>query len=103
MKIFVMGACKHKIYLATQVQGRSQLPQSFYIKCPVCGNSQLYYSYEVEAEAEANAAVGGAALGGLIGLLGGPLGLIVGGTVGGLLGASSDDEERKRVDRFSRC
>ncbi len=103
MKIFVMGACKHKIYLATQVQCRSQLPQSFYIKCPVCGNSQLYYSYMVDAEAEEGAAVGGAAIGGLIGLLGGPLGLIVGGTIGGLLGASSEDDERKRVNRFLRC
>jgi hypothetical protein len=103
MRIFVRDSSGHRIYLETQVQCRSQLPQTFKIQCPTCGNIQVYNPNQIEAEPGMNATVGGTILGGLIGLLGGPFGLIVGGTVGGFLGIRFDEDERRRVIRFLRC
>ncbi len=103
MRIFVTDNFGHRIYIETQVQCRSQLPQSFQILCPICGNAQIYYSNQIEAEAEINATIGGTILGGIVGILGGPFGLIIGGTVGGLLGNRFDNEEQRRVIRFLRC
>ncbi len=102
MKIFVIGNHGHKIHLSTDIQCKSQLPNAFYIICPICHERQLFYLHDVRVEVE-NYTTGGTIIGGLIGLFGGPLGLIVGGTIGGVLGKKAEDKERRRVIRFLRC
>ncbi len=106
MKLFVIcKSCSNKIYLKEKSKTRrtlaNKIGEEFTITCPHCNNIDFYNVYDVFAEVETNNAAGGAIIGGLIGLIGGPIGALSGSTIGGILGYSSDENERKAVQKFN--
>ncbi|VUT27698.1 MAG: hypothetical protein SYNGOMJ08_00248 [Candidatus Syntrophoarchaeum sp. GoM_oil] len=107
MRLYVRcGHCGHRIYLNIVVGTRGELEthigsRYFTISCSHCGINKTYSVHDVFAEVGQSSLPAGAILGGLIGLVGGPIGTLLGGTVGSILGASADEEEKKRVRRFN--
>ncbi len=87
--IYVDIKAKHRIHITP-----------FSIVCPYDGEIHYYNRDDVNAEPELGNVGGGALVGGLIGLLGGPIGVILGGMAGAMIGASSEEEERRRVREF---
>jgi hypothetical protein len=102
MRLFVLCPnTKQKIYLTNVVEHRTQLIPLFTLSCPYeHGLYHQYSSNDVIPEAELGSLTSGAIAGGLVGLLGGPEGIIIGGMIGAALGASKEEEERRKVQRF---
>ncbi len=102
MRLYVVCPnTRQKIYLSNVVEHRSQLIPWFTLSCPhEPGIFHQYSSNDVFPEAEAGSLIGGAIAGGLVGLLGGPEGIVLGGMIGAAMGASKEEEERKKVQRF---
>ena len=98
--------CNQKIYLNIAAYSRSQIRQQFnsdtiYVICNHCNYKGIYGLNEIYAEVSSNSSVSVGIIGGLLGLVGGPLGMALGGGIGALIGASSDEEDRKRVAFFN--
>lgn len=63
--------------------------------CPLCGSTLIRADEPVSGSRPAAGFVGGALLGWAVG---GPAGAIFGSIIGGLLGASVEDEERRKKE-----
>lgn len=91
-----------RVYLSFTVETRSQIDETFTVRCPHDREIHTYTREDVNAEPTLGASIGGAILGGLVGaVLAGPLGAILGGGAGLLAGNNAEEEERRRVQRFS--
>ena len=102
MRLYVFCPTTHRrIYLSLVAERRSQIYESFTVRCPYDEQTHTYGREDVEAEPTLGASIGGAILGGLVGaLFAGPLGAILAGGAGLFMGSSADEEERRRVQRF---
>jgi hypothetical protein len=102
MRLFVIcPTTRQRIYLALVVERRSQIDESFTVRCPYDGQTHLYRREDVNAEPTLGASIGGAILGGILGgLIAGPLGAILAGGTGLFLGSNAEEEERRRIRRF---
>lgn len=90
-----------RIYLSLVVERRSEVDESFTVKCPHDRQTHLYRRNDVEAEPTLGASVGGAIIGGLIGaVVAGPIGAIIGGGAGLFMGSNAEQEEQRRVRQF---
>lgn len=101
MKLYV--TCRlnpqQKIYVDIKARHRIHITP-FNIECPYDREIHYYTKDDVYAELELGTVGGGALVGGLIGILGGPIGVILGGMAGAMIGASSEEEEKRRVREF---
>ena len=94
--------CYGKILISSPAQVRSQLPHAFELVCPHCETQEVYYSYEVFAEADPPKAPLGAIIGGFLGAITfGPIGAVSGAALFGGAGASADRVDREAVERFN--
>lgn len=107
MRLYVLcRQCGEPIYFSADVEYRYQLPNILTVRCqqascPIRGQDQYFYPYEVTAVEGLGKAVGGAvALGALGGLIGGPAGAAIGAVLGGAAG-KNDPSESEKVQRFN--
>ena len=102
MRFYVDCPTKNqRIYLALDIERRSQIDEFFTVTCPHDGQTHDYRREDVKAEPILGASLGGAVLGGLIGgILAGPLGAILGGGAGLITGSNAEEEERRKVRQF---
>lgn len=103
MRLYVICPnTNQRIYLSFVVERRSQIYESFTVRCPYDEQTHSYGREDVEAEPTIGSSIGGAILGGIVGgLLAGPIGAILGGGAGLLMGSNAEEEERRRVRRFN--
>jgi hypothetical protein len=103
MRLFVYcGYCKNKFYIASPAKLRSEIPQSFYLTCPICHQTYLYTSKHVFAEtSETFTGAGGALVGGLAGLLLGGIPALIGAIAGAILGGGKEKHDSDAVKRFN--
>ena len=80
---------------------RGQLPSNFYLTCPICHQTLLYYPIDVFAESSEITTAGGALPGGLVGLLLGGIPAILGTLVGGILGGTREKQDAEAVEEFN--
>lgn len=102
MRLYVIcPTTGQRIYLALVVERRSEIDESFSVRCPHDQETHTYRREDVNAEPTFGASIGGAILGGILGgLIAGPLGAILVGGTGLFLGSNAEEEERRRVRRF---
>lgn len=103
MRLYVVCPnTKRRILLSLNVEGKSQIEEIFTVECPYDREIHEYRRENVHAEPTLGASIGGAVIGGIIGaVLAGPIGAILGGGAGLLTGSSAEQEELRRVRRFS--
>jgi len=99
MKLYVNSPSGEKIYLNLQAETREEL-QSIVGYSYFTALEHTYNINEVIAEKESYTPAG-TIVGGLIGIFGGPLGIAIGATIGTILGASSEQQEEIKVDKFN--
>ncbi|NUM82043.1 hypothetical protein HUU42_14700 [bacterium] len=100
MKLFVEDQSGQKTYLNTKAATRHELKILIGSERFRLAN-QIFSISDVQAEGDTSSTAAGAVVGGLLGLLAGPIGVLIGGGVGAAMGATSDEDDRKKVQRFN--
>ena len=91
---------KEKIFIKRTARNRRKLASVIGSRTLRVKNKE--YDVNVVKAAPNETAAAAMALGGVVGVIAGIPGVIIGSAIGGLLGKSSDDEDKKLVEKFNR-